>query len=502
MEPVAQATADAAAAAKATVDTAAPTQHPAGWEDLPDVIWKEIVERAVLPDLWTLSCTNTRLRTWAQAKLKSLPRIVVVGGSGAALNDYTKDVRVLCLATLRWEELPPLPFSRARHACCSMADKLVVTGGVGEGPGPQGRARPCLGFKFDTCFLRSGADDWTEDEGALGLPFPTQSTQAVELQLHTRGMPPHGMLVLGGDQKKGGDSGGTTHDVSIIVFDEVDATRRPATKQGSFDFGEWTLLKRREAFGLATMPDGRVCIAGGREYSIDDGGSDDDGAGSLSTAHVYSTAAKRWEVLPAMPREHSAGTRAVALGGSLVVLGGGHGNESPAATEEQTEALQKHVKAAQGMEEFASQRLQQLLASGADHSKAHSSLCNAKRFLADLETQLATALEMKGADGSTYLAHKHAVDSYSFRTQQWTQLPDTLDPRSFHGAEAVCGAIIVLGGMYNDPGSLELWDGARWRRMKLSLPTQLQFFGTALLHPAVSPSSAAAAGGSANLNPI
>ena len=114
---------------------------------------------------------------------------------------------------------------------------------------------------------------------------------------------------------------------------------------------------------------------------------------------------------------------------------------------------------------------------------------------------LENVLIARGADPSK--AHSsHAVDSYSFRTQQWTQLPNTLDPHSFHGAEAVCGAIILLGGMYNDPGSLELWDGARWRRMKLSLPTQLQFFGTALLYPAVSPSSAAAAGGSANLNPI
>ena len=100
--------------------------------------WALVAARSGLVGAWRLAGVCRVARTGVRDFLRTLPRLVVCGGSPYG-GGVLKDVWGLSLATLQWEAMPALLCARYGHACCTVRGALVVLGGraLGDGNNPE-----------------------------------------------------------------------------------------------------------------------------------------------------------------------------------------------------------------------------------------------------------------------------------------------------------------------------------------------------------------------------
>jgi hypothetical protein len=96
-------------------------------------LWAIVAEHSGVVEAWRLTGVCVAARVGAKEWLRTLPELVVCGGSitgGEA--EITSDVWRLDLGELRWERTPDLTLGRAQQACCAVRGGVVVLGGLLE----------------------------------------------------------------------------------------------------------------------------------------------------------------------------------------------------------------------------------------------------------------------------------------------------------------------------------------------------------------------------------
>jgi hypothetical protein len=257
-------------------------------------IWAIIALHLGLVGAWRLMLVCKAARVGAKDFLKTLPRLVVSGGSktgGAAVEQVWR----LDLARLRWEAMPALVDARCNHACCAMRNILVVIGGAtSEG-------------------ILGSVEKLAEGEGSFtGQPPLTCGgiACAVAIEVNESGSAAGQVLLLGG-------CGEDRESVSTVYL--VDPATGVCTPQPN-------LLRERCQFTAARLPDGRIVCAGGV-------GFDDT---ILSSAEVCEPpalgaidAAWTQRELPAMSVARNGCGGCVLSDGRFAVLGGTDANNEP-----------------------------------------------------------------------------------------------------------------------------------------------------------------------------
>jgi hypothetical protein len=98
-------------------------------------LWVIIAAHSGVVGAWRLAGVCRAARQGAKEWLRKLPGIVVCGSCGGAGGVATGEVWRLDLGALLWERLPDLTAGRFAHACCAVRGGVVVLGGFVTGGG-------------------------------------------------------------------------------------------------------------------------------------------------------------------------------------------------------------------------------------------------------------------------------------------------------------------------------------------------------------------------------
>jgi hypothetical protein len=97
--------------------------------------WALVAEHSGLVGAWRLAGVCVASREGAKVWLRTLPGLVVCGGStavGVVGAKFESAVWRLDLGELRWEHSYDLALGRERHACCAVRGGVVVLAGYAE----------------------------------------------------------------------------------------------------------------------------------------------------------------------------------------------------------------------------------------------------------------------------------------------------------------------------------------------------------------------------------
>jgi hypothetical protein len=258
-------------------------------------IWAIIALHLGLVGAWRLMLVCKAAHLGAKDFLKTLPRLVVSGGSKTGRANVEQVWR-LDLATLRWEAMPVLVDARCDHACCAMRNILFVIGGATSEDAIIGSVEK----------LAEGEDSFT------GQPPLTCGGRggAVAIQVNESGSATGQVLLLGG-------YGEDLDSVSTVYL--VDLATGVCTPQPN-------LLRERCQFAAARLSDGRIVCAGGLDVGVT----------TLSSAEVCDPpalgaidAAWTQRELPAMSVARDGCRGCVLSDGRFAVLGGDDVNGEP-----------------------------------------------------------------------------------------------------------------------------------------------------------------------------
>ena len=265
-------------------------------------MWVIIAQHSGLVGAWRLTMVCKASRGGVKQWLRTLPRLVICGGYGAA--GPTDDMWVLDLEDMRWTYNTNLKCQRANHACCAVRGTVVVLAGRDSQYGCTASVE-ILGYEPGKTEEHVFMKDLPQlSIGALNVPTAVSidETESNEGQV----------LLIGG-----ADMDTVTSAVHI-----VDLATGVCTPQ-------CPLLRARMGCAAARLPDGRVVCVGGRN-----GGSDtlfDDEVGNLQTVSLTAEVLEpsddgmpggQWRELPAMNQQRYGGGGCVLSDGRFAVFGG------------------------------------------------------------------------------------------------------------------------------------------------------------------------------------
>jgi hypothetical protein len=255
--------------------------------------WALVAARSGLVGAWRLAGVCRVARTGVREFLRTLPRLVVCGGSPAG-GGVLREVWGLSLATLRWEAMPALLCARYGHACCTVRGALVVLGGraLGDGNVPE------LSRTSRVEMLSKGAGAFVELPPLSCGAISDASAVVVNEDDSVQGQ----VLLIGGD----GHDGTLSSSVQL-----VDLATGVCTQQAD-------LLHARRNFAAARLPDRRIVCTGGSGLGLNATVAEMLGPpvqGAMDAAWI------RWE-LPAMSVARRGCRGCVLSDGRLAVLGG------------------------------------------------------------------------------------------------------------------------------------------------------------------------------------
>ncbi|QPF76238.1 galactose oxidase [Roseateles sp. DAIF2] len=223
-------------------------------------------------------------------------RIYVAGGVSselpAAQGHVSAAVQVFDPQRERWSAGPDLPEPRHHAQLLSLGESLYLFGGFVRCAGGDWCASDRV-LRLD-----EAAGRWSE-AGRLPRPLTESSAFAVGPLVHlVGGRSPRGAAnAQWGDHEDRADH---------LVFD----TRSGRTT--------WLpdLPERKSSTAAATLPDGRIYLAGGRAAR----------GANVDSLHAFDPRAAGWQALPAMPRPQAAHA-SVALGAQLCSFGGEYADD-------------------------------------------------------------------------------------------------------------------------------------------------------------------------------
>jgi hypothetical protein len=337
---------------------------------------------AVLPELWAivgkhcgvvgafrlmLVCRAARqgVKEW----LRTLPRLMVCGGSGLSLGwtvHYLGEVWQLDLAELQWERMPDLTCRRAHHACCAVRGGVVVLGGkISEYEDDdycndisasvemlQRKSFDNEGNTFKllpdlSCDLMNGPiavaiDESESDQGQVLLiggndieqtpplavvhkvdlasgsctvqpPFYSSLGHVVDVQAAAR-LTDGRIVCLSSACSDMDDSEAVEYSLTQVLEPPLCGPQLTQVQEASW---QWRTLPALSLFrhcpGMCVLSDGRVAVIGGN-----------DGNGFVyasSEALSLDAGEERWDPLPAM-HEARCGFACAEIGGCVIVAGG------------------------------------------------------------------------------------------------------------------------------------------------------------------------------------
>ena len=314
-------------------------------------LWALFAEHSGVVGAFRLMAVCRAARVGAKYWIRTLPRILVCGGTAGEAEDMTREVWRLDLGKLQWERMSDLSCVRNDHACCVMRGGIVVLGGIVEGQ---------EGSEETASVEILGHNDQDEDEGRTFKALPPLSCgpiyRSVAIAIDESESDEGRVLLIGGVYENGDASavyevdlatgvctaqpsllspqGSIRHNICtaarlqdgrIICIGEhsdLAATTtqvlEPTTNGLSSEGGwQWRALPSANVVRYTgrgcVLSDGRFAIFGGFDANFD--------ATSSCEALSLSGDVERWDPLPPMHEDRN-GFACAAIGGCVIVVGG------------------------------------------------------------------------------------------------------------------------------------------------------------------------------------
>jgi hypothetical protein len=328
-------------------------------------LWAIVAEHSRVAGAWRLTGVCKAAREGARAWLRTLPGLVLCGGRHCSpwnvggIGDMTSEVLRLDLGELRWERMPDLALGRANRACCAVRGRVVVLGGFVDEDQTETRRRrqrpekdedvtanvEIVGFNSSSsdvlpplsCGPIHGAgalaiDESESEQGQAlligGWSFAnggtTSAVRKFDLGVCTRQEPsllshPHAHTECSAARLPDGRIvcvGGYPNDSTVGWTQVLEPSERwwsPGEASWRWRFLPGMSVGRSDSKGIV-LSDGRFAVFGGR----------DEFGTSVTSCEVLTMDGdgERWETLRPM-REARAGFACAAIGGCIIVAGGG-----------------------------------------------------------------------------------------------------------------------------------------------------------------------------------
>jgi hypothetical protein len=277
---------------------------------LPEM-WAIVAEHSGVVGAWRLTGVCRDAREGAKEWLRTLPGLVVFGGTTGG--GITSEAWRLDLGELRWERMPSFARGRVNPACCAVKGGVVVLGGIRIG---ESESEEVEGEGDETTIDSVEILGEEAEETIFVLPplscGPNRGSAALTIEESESEM---GQVLLIGGWTEGG--------ISSAVH-KVDLGTGLCTPQPP-------LLPQQDghlvACSAARLTDGRIVCVGRNIGGVLDGAAQVLEPPEQGTSP--SEASWQWRYLPAMSLERFSGKGCVLSDGRFAVFGGWDTDNEP-----------------------------------------------------------------------------------------------------------------------------------------------------------------------------